>query len=242
MEHGSPPPALRRIPVSEGGSDSTSGVYWLGPDELLAILTALLDGVAHGVAVVNGQAQVQVLNRAARAIMASRDGLSIVDGRLGVGATPANAVLQEAVAQAAGRTVAGVHHPAGVVAVPRPSGRAPYVLVIESLAAFGRGRGSKLPVRDGLAVVIINDPAMDCQVWTAELSDLFGLTQAESRLAAQIAAGLGAPEAAERLDISVNTARTHLKRVFAKTGTASQTELALLLAGVAVRLAPRSDE
>ena len=36
-------------------------------------------------------------------------------------------------------------------------------------------------------------------------------------------------EAAEALDISVYTARTHLSHVFSKTGTSRQSELVLLL-------------
>jgi DNA-binding CsgD family transcriptional regulator len=67
------------------------------------------------------------------------------------------------------------------------------------------------------------------------LCELHGLTPAEARLAAALVRGFSLEEAAAELVISRNTARTHLKRVFAKTGTCRQGELiSLLLSGPAL--------
>lgn len=61
----------------------------------------------------------------------------------------------------------------------------------------------------------------------------YGLTQMEAKLAVQLANGVSLEEAAEYLCISIHTARTHLKAVFAKTGARRQPELvAMLLQGV----------
>lgn len=57
----------------------------------------------------------------------------------------------------------------------------------------------------------------------------FGLTVAESRLAARLAEGRTVAEAAKTAGISMATARTHLRNIFAKTTTSRQSELALLL-------------
>jgi DNA-binding CsgD family transcriptional regulator len=54
---------------------------------------------------------------------------------------------------------------------------------------------------------------------------LFNLTQAESALAIRLANGLTLPEAAADLQIQHSTARTHLRAVFAKTGTSRQSSL-----------------
>ncbi len=64
----------------------------------------------------------------------------------------------------------------------------------------------------------------------AKLSLGFGLTPAEARLASIVAAGSSPEEAAARLGISRETARSQLKAVFAKTQTHRQAELAALLA------------
>src|SRR5262249_55234766 len=61
------------------------------------------------------------------------------------------------------------------------------------------------------------------------LSELFGLTSAEAKLASLIAEGIALETAAEELGIARETARNQLKAVFAKTGTHRQGELIALL-------------
>lgn len=62
-----------------------------------------------------------------------------------------------------------------------------------------------------------------------QLAEQFGLTAAESRLAVRLAEGRTVAEAAKVSGISLATARTHLRNIFAKTATSRQSELALLL-------------
>ena len=58
---------------------------------------------------------------------------------------------------------------------------------------------------------------------------LYGLTPRESRLADLLLEGLDVRGIAERLDITIETVRFHMKRVLAKTGTRRQTELSQLM-------------
>lgn len=62
---------------------------------------------------------------------------------------------------------------------------------------------------------------------------LFDMTPAEANIARSIAAGQKPAEIAGSLGISVETVRTHLKKVFLKTSTGHQTELALLMTNFA---------
>jgi DNA-binding CsgD family transcriptional regulator len=62
------------------------------------------------------------------------------------------------------------------------------------------------------------------------LAASFGLTAAEAKLAALVGAGETIERAAERLGISIHTAKTQLKSVFGKTETHRQAELAALVA------------
>nr|WP_302474291.1 LuxR C-terminal-related transcriptional regulator [Roseococcus sp. MDT2-1-1] len=68
------------------------------------------------------------------------------------------------------------------------------------------------------------------------LSDLFGLTAAEAAVAHAVAAmpGRGLNGIAARLNIAETTLKTHLARVFLKTGAAGQADLVRMLAGLAV--------
>lgn len=57
----------------------------------------------------------------------------------------------------------------------------------------------------------------------------FALTPRETQIACLLAQGCALPDAAERLAISLTTARTHLSRLFDKTGTRTQLQLGLLV-------------
>lgn len=62
----------------------------------------------------------------------------------------------------------------------------------------------------------------------------FGLTAAEAGLASHVSSGRKLESIAHELGISYETARNHLKAIFAKTQTHRQSELAAVLARLAV--------
>ncbi|QKD00915.1 LuxR family transcriptional regulator [Mesorhizobium loti R88b] len=68
---------------------------------------------------------------------------------------------------------------------------------------------------------------------TALVAALFGLTPAEARVFEQIAAGRTVEETSDALDIGRSTVRTHLLRLFEKTGVRRQAELVQLAASLA---------
>lgn len=66
------------------------------------------------------------------------------------------------------------------------------------------------------------------------LEGLFDLTPAQARVARAVAEGLTVEQVAERLGITRETTRGHLKNVFAKTGTSRQGALVALIRGVSL--------
>lgn len=62
-----------------------------------------------------------------------------------------------------------------------------------------------------------------------QLVDLFGLLPSEARLAWVLAQASSIPEAAERLGITVETARNYSKKIYAKTGARGHAELVRLV-------------
>jgi DNA-binding CsgD family transcriptional regulator len=79
-------------------------------------------------------------------------------------------------------------------------------------------------VQDGEVFVALDDPArIDRRLRLANV--VYGLSAAQLRLAREIVGGLALPAAAEKLGISPNTARTHLNRIFEKTGVSNQAAL-----------------
>ncbi|MDZ7828191.1 MAG: helix-turn-helix transcriptional regulator [Halofilum sp. (in: g-proteobacteria)] len=73
------------------------------------------------------------------------------------------------------------------------------------------------------------------------LRDLYGLTDAEARLAVAIGRGRELPELADCWQVSVETLRSHLKSVFAKIGVNRQIDLVRLLAGTPWKMAAPLD-
>ncbi len=61
------------------------------------------------------------------------------------------------------------------------------------------------------------------------LITLFGLSQAEARVLQHIGAGATLAKVAEAMALSENTVKTHMSRIFAKTGTSRQADLVNLL-------------
>jgi DNA-binding CsgD family transcriptional regulator len=112
----------------------------------------------------------------------------------------------------------------------RRKSRAPLRVTVATLAA----RDPIMRERPALVVFIV-DP--DARPPTPEkvLRDAHRLTRAEARLALALGEGSTLVEIADQTGVSASTLRTHLKRVFEKTGTCRQSELVrlvLLLSGV----------
>jgi DNA-binding CsgD family transcriptional regulator len=81
-----------------------------------------------------------------------------------------------------------------------------------------------------LAVVLITDPERQEPASADLMMQIFKLTPKEAALAAKLSEGKSVERAAEESAISYETARTHLRRIFSKTGTSRQAELLLMMA------------
>jgi DNA-binding CsgD family transcriptional regulator len=89
-----------------------------------------------------------------------------------------------------------------------------------------RGLPGRPPAGGGAAVCIADPRATPRDNVLAELHDL---TPAQARLAVELLRGHGLTAAARRLEISTNTAKSQLQRLFAKTGASRQSDLVRLL-------------
>jgi DNA-binding CsgD family transcriptional regulator len=88
----------------------------------------------------------------------------------------------------------------------------------------GGQRYCMVMVQDGEVFVALDNPVrIGRRLQLANV--VYGLSDAQVRLAREIVGGLALPAAAEKLGISLNTARTHLSRIFEKTGVSNQAAL-----------------
>jgi DNA-binding CsgD family transcriptional regulator/PAS domain-containing protein len=186
---------------------------------------AAVDALAEGVAIVGCHGRVIHLNPAAEAIVASGDGLSVRSGCLRATVARTDGVLDLVVHRAFSRGQSTVAS-GGCVAVPRPSGRHPYIVRVIPLEGPDRVGG-----RRSAALVVIADPERDPEPELGELQRLYGLTKTEAEVALRVLGGSGVKPIAEEMSLSLATVRTHLQHVFDKTGTHRQAELVRLLLG-----------
>jgi DNA-binding CsgD family transcriptional regulator len=112
-------------------------------------------------------------------------------------------------------------------------GEAPAVAYVLPLTA-GTARAVFRPAR---AAVFVSTTISTTPIPVAVLMTLFDLTPAEARALLAVGSGAGAAATARALGISENTLKTHLNRIYAKTGTSRQPDLVKLIADIGAPLA-----
>lgn len=186
--------------------------------------TAALHHLDAAIITLNCDGRVRSASPTADALMASRDGISSKGGRL--------AALYRQDQPALDRLLSDILDPARCIEAEareirlrRDGGRAALrvsaVAIHKRLPNFG--------FDDGAAAVLIVRSAAPAAPRLDALVALWGLTPAKARLAVHLLKPLSLADAAEALGIGHETARSHLKALFAKTGTRRQTELVLRL-------------
>ena len=166
-----------------------------------------------------------IVNGAARQILAGSDGLVVRGGKLAA-RRPCEAAALEHLIVGAARAARGAGGSAGgTLPVSRASGLRPFSVLVTPMRAPYSVPGH----RRIAAALFVSDPESVILANEERLLQLFGLTRAESRLAAKITEGRSLEEAAAMLNITTQTARGYIKRILCKTGTKRQAELVRLL-------------
>jgi DNA-binding CsgD family transcriptional regulator len=114
------------------------------------------------------------------------------------------------------------------VSCRRLSGNTPYQLIIRTVP-LSTWRIESSP-SDRMIIVHIHDPTYKLQPTLEQLKNYFGLTSAQAKIAVRLYSNDSIADASKYLGISINTARSHLRSILAKTGAKTQAELLSLLA------------
>lgn len=190
------------------------------------IAASALETSDIGVMLVDADGQVMHTNSIADAILAQDNGLRLTHGKLRA-ATPADTSalmdhIREKAAEQQAETDWQLYAP---LALPRIGNALPLTVIVRPGPAF---HPLKSPLQR-TAILILRDPERRPIVPARNLTGFFGLTPAEALLASEIARGASIEEAAQRIGISRNTARSQLQSTFMKTGTNRQGELVRML-------------
>jgi DNA-binding CsgD family transcriptional regulator len=184
---------------------------------------ASLDRFRIGLALVDERSRLVGKNWAAGRILDLRDGLTLDDGVLRAWGSQAGEELLDACRRAAG---ASRHlHTICLVWLPRPSGLPRLAIAVTP----SRPEGDVPRPLPRLAALFISDPVAADSPPAEMLHRLYRLTPCQAALARELVQGRSLEEAAPRLGVTRETARTRLKQIFLRTGTHRQAELMRLL-------------
>ena len=189
-----------------------------------ALVAGSMEALSMAVFVCDGQGRVRAMSPQAEALALSGGHLRLRGGHLTASSGPDTRALSIALRQAAfARSLA--KRPATMLMV-RSAAEGGEPLLVEVASVPGESHSFGLGVA---ALVVARSPRRDEARVAMVAKALFGLTQAEAAVVADLVAGLSADAIADRAGVSVETIRSHIKRVFQKAGVRKQIELISLV-------------
>jgi DNA-binding CsgD family transcriptional regulator len=187
-----------------------------------AILAETLDGFAAGMFLVDRQARIVHANASGKAMLDKGDVVQERTGRLTAGERRTDEILLQAIATAAAGAT-----PRTTIPLCREEAEYWDAHVL-SLTSSGRRHIAGLCCAAVAAVFVRRAALNSCPLGT--ISDLYGLTPAELRVLVAIVEVGGVREVAQALGVSETTVKSHLQRVYEKTGSRRQADVVKLVA------------
>lgn len=190
-----------------------------------AIYAGVVEQLSVGSILLDEQGGILNCNDLAASLLEQKDGIARVKDSLQLARSEQTAELQKMIADVLDKQQQGLPAAVHAMRIQRPSGLADLGLIIRPVPSSQWSGGQAVPT----VAIFVSDPQQTSEAPTAIITRLFGLTPAEAALAMMLVNGLTLDESAEQLSVSRNTARTHLRAVFAKTGVGRQTLLVRLI-------------
>jgi DNA-binding CsgD family transcriptional regulator/PAS domain-containing protein len=194
-------------------------------------LEAVLDRLSAGLYLIDRNGRIVFMNQAAKCQIKAGNVLRVADNRLSPTSAEARHALVHAITTAcsdsAGQCAKSVALP------PQKDGQVGFIATV--LAVNHRRQG--LPTPFVTCAVFVQDPHSTPPVPGEAFASLFGLTPAELDVLLALAAGQAPQGAADALGIALSTVKSHLHKIFEKTGTLRQADLVRLLMGSSLQIA-----
>lgn len=199
------------------------------PSQRIRILTAGLNALSQlhiGLVLCRASGTVIAFNRVAEDILAVRDGLELSPEGILCATEGADPPIAEVVREAAKSCGSGdLPKETAILALRRTQGKRPLCIFVRP--------SQKLPQQSDISketvLIIILDSALPVAFIEPELRQLYSLTSSEARLANLLIEGKALEDCCKEMAICRSTGRTHLRRLFSKTGVHRQSELVALL-------------
>jgi DNA-binding CsgD family transcriptional regulator len=187
-------------------------------------LANALDGLSAAVFLVDRQCRIEHANEAGQRMLDEDDFLRSVAGQLVMRDATANRNMRQSIID--GGDLGMATGKATVVLIARGGQR--YIAHLWPLRSL-IGHGPEAPT--AAAALFVRKVEPDSQSYGGVVASAFGLTPAELRVLLAIVEVGGVPETSEMLGLAETTVKTHLYRVFSKTGASRQADLVKLASG-----------
>jgi DNA-binding CsgD family transcriptional regulator len=211
--------------AASSGDKPTQLPQHLGLGWHASVAPRVLDQLAVGVFITDGGGRPVGMNLAAERILQHNDGLLIRHGQLGARRVFESTKLAMLIAAAAVAEQSGTAP--GRMTVGRGADQLEYLVTVAPLGIESPGFGAPLAM---VLVAVPGEPSPS----ERDLAEFFGLSPAESRLAAALMTGQTLCDIARRFDLQVTTLRTQLSTILRKVGVKRQADLVRVLSTVRV--------
>lgn len=191
----------------------------------------ILNSSPRGIVAMSIDGSIQFANSLAIKLLGLNDGMSSKDGKLRIQDPNAREKLAEFINTTKALKPEQLHmkNPEALrnFNVKRPSNSSAFQILASSIPLSSWTIESS--PSDRMILVYIHDPQKPMLPSAKQLRDYYDLTKAQARIAVHLCSSDNIIGAAESAGISVNTARSHLRVIYRKTGAKTQQELAKML-------------
>jgi DNA-binding CsgD family transcriptional regulator len=191
------------------------------------MLAQSVDGLRTAMILTDPSGHIVHANAAGHALISQGDVIRVREGRLDAVPSQAGESLRDAVLAAALGDEAIGRRGIALPAAGRSGDR--YAVHVLPLTSGARRHAGK--THAAAAAIFIHKAALEAPAPPVAIAEAYKLTMAELRVLFAIIETGSVPEAAGMLGVAASTVKTHLGRVFEKTGTTGQTGLVKLVAG-----------
>jgi DNA-binding CsgD family transcriptional regulator len=188
-------------------------------------LASSLDGLSTAVFLVDAAGQILHSNTAASALLKTNECLRSVNGRLIASSVEVNQSLRKAFIQMGNGGIANE-------SIALPLGRCDGERYVAHVVALASGVMQRVigTANKAVAALFVRKASLQAHCSVELIAKVYKLTRSETRVLLAIIEVGGVPETADALGIGESTARTHLYRIFSKTGVSRQADLVRLAA------------
>lgn len=178
-----------------------------------------MEAIPIGILIVSRDMRVHHMNRCARELMQRTRSLDFRNQHLQAQDRQIDEKLRSLIGAAADKAEKGIQDETGAIFIKGAASGDQIEILVTPVANVGGGD------TEPCVVLYLFDANGHRRISYDMLTQLYGLTQTEAKLVQLLTNGMTLDEAAEELEISVNTVRTHLKHIFHKIGINRQSDL-----------------